>query len=505
MTLRLRELFADVAAFLAALPPLRRLVVVGAGAGSLVLVLASAWWVQRPVYRPLFTNLGADDAAAITNALAAERVAYRIEDGGRAVLVPADRLHALRLTLASRGLPAGGGVGFEIFDKPQLGGQTDFLQRLSYQRALQGELARTIGELGGVESARVHLALPERSLFVTHDRSPSASVVVKLARGGTLSPAQIDGIVHLVAASVQHMTPDAVTVVDESGAVLTGAGRADDALGAGGAVGYQRAIERRTEERIESLLATVVGPGKVIARVAATVDFSRTERTEETYDPDRTVLRESRATREGAGATRGGAAEAGAPRAERRDDTQRFEVSKTISHTVAPVGAVKSLSVAVLIDGSYREENGTRVFVPRPDGELERLKTLVASAVGFSEARGDRLEVTSAPFRTPEPEPAPSGLAAVPAWVPSLAARALGVVLVLGVLAVVVRPLVRTLGPARGGARPRLAAPVAEHEGAVGELARANVALVQQNPERAAQLLRQWLAESQPDGPPTVA
>ena len=495
MALRLRELFADVTAFLAALPPARRLVVVGAGVGSLVLVLASAWWAQQPLYRPLFTNLGTDDAVAIADALAAERVPYRVEDGGRAVLVPAERLHALRLTLASRGLPAGGGVGFEIFDKQQLGGQTDFLQRLNYQRALQGELARTIGELGGVESARVHLALPERSLFVAQDRSPSASVVVKLARGGTLSRAQIDGIVHLVAASVQHMTPGAVTVVDESGAVLTADSRADETLGAGGAVGYQRAIERSTEERIESLLATIVGHGNVIARVAATVDFSRTERTEETYDPDRTAVRESRALREGGAETRGGTGETGNPRAARRDDTQRFEVSKTTSHTVAPVGTVKSLSVAVLVDGSFREENGTRVFVPRPADELERLKALVASAVGISEARGDRLEVTSAPFQAPEPEPPPTGLAAVPSWVPSLAGRALGVVLVLGVLAVVVRPLVRTLATARGGPRARLEARLADREAAAGELARANVSLVQQNPERAAQLVRQWLAE----------
>ena len=483
MTPALRELWANTTALLRALPPARRLVVLGGAAGSLGLVLTVAWWVQQPLYRPLFTNLGREDVATIVEALGAEGVPYRLEDGGGAVLVPADRLYALRLSLASRGIPAGGGVGFEIFDKQQLG-QTDFVQRLNYQRALQGELARTIGELGGVESARVHVAMPERSAFVTQDRRPSASVVIKLARAGGLARPQIDGIVHLVAASVQGMTPDAVTVVDESGRMLTASSPGDDPVGA---AGYQRTVERAAEERIESLLGTIVGAGKVVARVAATIDFSRTERTEETYDPDKTALRESHATREQAPA---------ATRSERRDETQSFEVSKTVSRTVAPVGAVKSLSVAVLVDGTYREQNGERVFVPRPEDELERLKTLVAGALGISEARGDRLEVTTAPFQTPEPEPTPGALAGLSPWVPALVPRLLGLGLVLGLLAIVVRPLVRTIGATRGPARPQIPAAVVERDGAVGELARENVALAQQNPERAAQLVRQWLAET---------
>jgi len=507
MTARLRELWANVTAFLAGLPPARRVAVLGVGGGGLVLVLGLAWWVQQPLYRPLFTNLGADDTAAIADALTTENVSYRLGDGGRAVLVPAARLYELRLALASRGLPAGGGVGFEIFDKQQLG-QTDFLQHLNYQRALQGELGRTIAELGGVESARVHLAIPERSLFVANDRRPSASVVVKLGHGGALSRAQIDGIVHLIAASVQGMTPDAVTVVDEGGHMLTAPSRGDDAgVGAGGSVEYQRAIERTTEERIETLLATVVGAGKVIARVAATVDFSRTERTEETYDPDKTAVRQTHSTREqttdgktttGASGTRAkdaGSAAAAGPRSDRRHEEQSYEVSKTISRTVAPVGTVKSLSVAVLIDGTYREENGARVFVPRPEDELERMKALVASAVGISDARGDRLEVTSAPFQTPEPVPDPGVIDRATQWAPALAGRLLGVGLVFGVLLVVVRPLVQALGTLRGA--PRQGRPFADRDGAVGELARENVALAQQNPERAAQLVRQWLVESQ--------
>src|SRR5206468_3499091 len=364
MTARLRELSARLVDFFRAQPPARRLVL-ASGVGSLVVVLALAWWVEQPFYRPLFTNLAEQDASAIVEALGAERVPFRLEDGGRAILVPAERLYELRLALASRGLPEGGGVGFELFDRQTLG-QTDFLQRLNYQRALQGELARTISRLGGVESARVHMALPERSLFVGEDRRPSASVVVKLAPGRALSAAQVDGIVHLVAASVEGLAADGVTVVDQGGRMLTTNRRGDET---GGALEMQTSIERQLAERVESMLAAVVGRDKAVARVAATLDFARVERTEETYDPERTALRTQRTTREQTtGARTGGGApgvrsnltndpaavnEAEGPRTERRDESQSYEVSKVVSHTVAPAGVVKQLSVAVLIDGTY--------------------------------------------------------------------------------------------------------------------------------------------------------
>src|SRR3989454_5421082 len=291
MRARLEQLWIQLVDFVRAQPPARRIVLATTSVGSLVVVLALAWWVQRPLYRPLFTNLAERDASAIVEALRAEKVPFRLEDGGRAILVPAERLYELRLALASHGLPGGGGVGFELFDRQTLG-QTDFLQRLNYQRALQGELGRTIGQLGGVEAARVHLALPERSLFVAEDRRPSASVVVKLVQGRTLSAAQIDGIVHLVAASVEGLQPEAVTVVDEAGRILTSDRRGAEAAGTSNApLEIQQAVERGAEERIESMLGAVVGRDKVVARVAASLDFSRVERTEETYDPDRTAIR----------------------------------------------------------------------------------------------------------------------------------------------------------------------------------------------------------------------
>jgi flagellar M-ring protein FliF len=510
MNERLQQLRAQLVSFFVTQPPRRRLAIVALGVGSLVAVLGLAWWVQRPLYRPLFTNLSEHDAGAIVEALRAEKVAFRLEDDGHAVLVPADRLYELRLGLASRGLPQGGGVGFEIFDRQSLG-QTDFLQRLNYQRALQGELGRTIGQLGGVESARVHLALPERSLFVAEDRRPSASVVMTLTPGRTLSRAQIDGIVHLVASSVEGLAADAVTVVDEAGRMLTQNHRpGDEAEASSATLEAQRALERTAEERVESMLGAVVGRDKVIARVAATLDPARVERTEESYDPDRTALRTQRSTREETIGTQGPGGAPGVqanltndaaavpeetgPRTERRDESQSYEVSKVVSRTVAPAGVVKQLSVAVLIDGTYSEgDEGKRVYVARSADELERLRELVKSAVGFSDARGDRIEITSVPFQA-QPEAAGEGvLAGVARWAPAVLLRLLAVAFVVA-LVWVVRPvalavLARSEGRGRGTAVP---------ESAAARLTQENLALTQQNPERAAQLVRQWLQENPP-------
>jgi flagellar M-ring protein FliF len=513
MSARLRQLLEQLTAFFLAQPPTRRLALAAVGLASMAGVLALAWWVQRPLYRPLFTNLSPSDAGAIVEALKAEKVPYALEDGGRAVLVPGERLYELRLALASRGLPEGGGVGFELFDRQSLG-QTDFLQRLNYQRALQGELGRTIGQLGGVESARVHLALPERSLFVAEDRRPSASVVLKLAPGRTLSRPQIDGIVHLVAASVEGLAAEHVTVVDESGRILTPDRRHEEASGlSGSALEYQRAVERQLEDRIETMLAAVVGRERAIARVAAQLDLARVERTEEVYDPDRTALRSERRTREETVGARGPGGAPGVqanltndaaavpetegPRSSRRDESQTYEVSKIVSRTIAPVGAVRQLSVAVLVDGTWSGEGGNRVFTPRPAEELERLTELVKSAVGLSEERGDRIEVTSVAFQgEAAAAPAEGALAGLGRWAPALLLRLLGVAVAVALVLLVVRPLLLGLAaraPAGGGRLPR-GAP----EAAVAQLTQENLALAQQDPERAARLVREWLHEGAP-------
>jgi flagellar M-ring protein FliF len=305
-------------------------------------------------------------------------------------------------------------------------------------------------------------------------------------------------------------------VVEAPGRVLSAQrGAADPTTGTSdAALEYQRALERSLAERVEAMLGTVVGRDGVIAQVAATVDFARVERTEESWDPDRAAIREARETREttrGPRATGGVAgaqanltndpavvAEEDEPRVERRDETQKWEVSKVTSHTVAPAGAVRQLSVAVLVDGTYREENGARIFVPRTEAELERLRELVKSAVGASDVRGDRVETTSAPF---EAEGAPSGggvLAEAAGSIGPFAARFAAVGLVVALLFWFVRPLVLALAQGRGRRDDELLA--GELPQGLAQLTRQNLTLTQRNPERAAQLVRQWLQEGESQG-----
>jgi len=436
---RLRARWAATIARFAGDPATRRAALVAIGASSMAIVVAAAWWIARPL-------ASGGDAADVGSG-------------------PGQAAHA--------------GPG------------------------LESELGRTIAGLEGVRTARVHVALPEPApAGAVEERRPTASVVLGLAAGVGESSAPVDGVVRLVAASVPGLDPARVTVLDETGRLLTGGPHGAESLGEGElGIDYQRRVERTTEERIEGLLATMLGAGKAVARVAATIDFSRTERTEELVDPDRTAVRKSQATRE---ATSNGArpvaaaprAGDGTPRSERRDESQEFEVSRTTSRTVAPMGAVKQLSVAVVVDGTYRDEGGTPVFVPRSEAEVETLRTLVASAVGLSDARGDRLEITSAPFRGGPTEQETSLVATAPAWAPALLARLFAGVLVASALAFVIRPIVALLGAPRGApVRPGIV--VVDGATDAGELARENATLVQQHPERAAQLVRQWLVEGQ--------
>lgn len=504
---RIGQMWQGVVAFLMAQPPARRAALAAVGIGSMALVLGVAWWAQQPLYRPLFTNLSPEDAGAIVEALKAEKVSYQLDDGGRAVLVPAERLYELRLSLASRGLPEGGGVGFEVFDKQTLG-QTDFQQRLNFQRALQGELARTVGRLAGVEAARVHLAIPERSLFVAQNRRPSASVVVKLVQGRSLSRAQVDGIVHLVASSVEGMEAEQVTVVDESGRVLTRDGRGEDGGSSGSALEYQQSYEHTLEERIQSLLSTVVGRDKVIARVTATMDFARVERTEETYDPDKTVLKQSHNVKESnIGAKPAGTsgvtssltndAKAGAgegPKTERKDESSSYELSKVTSRTISPVGTLKSISVAVMVDGTYTGEGDAKQFTPRPAAELERLKEIVKRAVGADEKRGDKIEVASIAFQTEPPMVGEGAMGTVGRWAPVVGTRLLGVLFIVFMFFKVIRPLLVGLAVTPEGA-PGTGTIPNTPEAAIAALTKENLALLQQHPDRAAQLVREWLIE----------
>ncbi|MBZ0252256.1 MAG: flagellar M-ring protein FliF, partial [Candidatus Methylomirabilis sp.] len=377
---------------------------------------------QRPNYGLLYGGMSTEDAGLIVDALKEERVPFRLGAGGTAVEVPEERVYETRLALASKGLPRGGGVGFEIFDKQSFG-MTDFVQRLNYRRALQGELARTISGLSQVESARVHLSVPEKRLFSDNHDAPRASIVLNLKAGRTLARSEIDGIVHLTASSVDGLSPESVVIVDQRGKLLSSAAEGDSvAASVGSMLEYQRKVEGDLERRVESLLSAALGAGKVIASVTAEMDFTQSETTKEAFDPDGAVVRsEQRSDEKNVG--RGESASGGVPggktdgaeasrtvtttpsQGTKATETINYEVSKVVNRTVAPVGVIKRISVAVMVDGVYvasgDEGDGPLQYQPRSEEEMARLAALIRGAVGFDEKRGDAIEVTNVPFDRP--------------------------------------------------------------------------------------------------------
>ncbi|HEC97902.1 MAG TPA: flagellar M-ring protein FliF, partial [Nitrospirae bacterium] len=251
---------------------------------SIVLLLT---WAQMPDYRMLYSNLQADDAGLIVQKLQEMKAPYKTTSTG--ILVPSDKVYELRIQLAAMGLPQGGGTGYEIFDKTGLG-TTEFVQKVNLKRALQGELSRTIRSLQEVSDCRVHLSMPERSIFTDRDEKPKASVLLKLHPGETLSRSQVQGIVHLVAGSVESLTPNNITIVDNRGNILTT--RENEGLQLNNTQhDYQKGLERDIEKRIISIIEPVVGKDKVKAKASVSIDFTRTEETQETYDPDGQVVR----------------------------------------------------------------------------------------------------------------------------------------------------------------------------------------------------------------------
>lgn len=365
-------------------------------------------------YQLLYGNLPDSDASAVVDWLKAHNVPYQLTNNGHNVLTPVRDVHETRLSLASAGLPQGGGVGFEIFDKQSFA-LTDFVQKVNYSRALQGELARTIASLGPVETARVHLALPEKRLFKDQQKLATASVIIKLAPGKRLSEAQTEGIVHLVSSSIEGLDPGQVTVIDQNGNVLS---RMADKGGAGALspdmLEFQTTVEKRLEDRAQGLLDKSLGAKNAMVRVSAALDFAQSEKTEETFSPDEPVIRSEQTSEEKSGSEITGGVpgvqsnlegntnqSAGAsPPSSKAQRTTNYEISKVVSKTTNPVGTVTKLSVSVLVadkvvPGKDKEPAKTEA---RSETELKALEGMISSALGLDKNRGDKIEVTSMPF-----------------------------------------------------------------------------------------------------------
>jgi flagellar M-ring protein FliF len=370
--------------------------------------------VSQPVMAPLYSDLSVNDSAAIVKELEAQAVRYELRQEGSQILVPKDVALRLRMRLAEKGIPAGGSVGWEIFDKADALGTTSYVQNINHLRALEGELVRTIRTIDRVQAARVHLVIPERQIFQRDRREPTASIAVKLR--GQLDSAQIRAIQHLVAAAIEGMKPTRVSIVDESGRLLaSGQGEEPEGIVAASLQERTTAFENRFENQIESIVASIVGQGRVRARVTADLDYNRVTQTSDTFDPNGQVVRSTQSKEEnstnasgdktvtvanqvpGGGQDQGGNGTKEASNTS--EETVNYEISKTSRTEIMEAGRIKRISVALLIDGLYANgPDGAVTYQPRPKEDLDRIAALVRSAVGFDEKRGDQVEVVNLRF-----------------------------------------------------------------------------------------------------------
>jgi flagellar M-ring protein FliF len=490
----------------------QRMIILVALAGSVAGLVAVGLWTQQPDMQVLFSNLAPDDAGAIVDKLKDAKVPYETSGGGTTILVPSAHVHDMRLQLAGQGLPHGGGVGFEIFDRSTLG-MSEFVQKLNYRRALQGELARTIAQMPEVERARVHLAMPERRLFATEQDRARASVVLSLRGSQMLGKAQVQGIIHLVSSSVEGLQARDVTVVDGHGQLLSTSSSDETAGLTGSQLEYQRTVEKDIEGRIQSMLERIVGVNKAVVRVSSQLDFRKVETTEERFDPNGQVVRGVPGVESNVPpGSEVEAAQTSSTSNQTKNETVNYEISRTVSRIVEPIGTVKKLSVAVLVDGTYEAAKApegekpvaeaAKKYVPRTDEEMKRIEEIVKKAMGYSTDRQDQVEVVNIQFGFGAEEPAGAAAEAAGessrAWLPYLRYAVGGLLFVL-LLVFVVRPLMTMLVTAGSASaarelNPALPASVGQVEAALaGKQPAQIVDMARNNPAATAVVVKQWL------------
>lgn len=449
-----------------------------------ILVVATVWgvivllnWSGSPEYLPLYSQLSAEDAGEVVARLKEQKIPYKLSHDGATIQIPREKVYDVRLELASQGLPRGSGVGFEVFDNTKLG-MTEFVQNINYQRALQGELSRTINGLAEVESSRVHIVIPPRSLFIEEEEPATASVILKIHHGRWLSDDQVKGVVHLISSSVPRLAPENVTVVDQKGQLLAGI---DDETPTAAQISsdhleFQERKERLLEKRVLSMLEQVLGKDKAIVRVSCDLDFIQQESTQELYLPQNQVVRSEKTFNETASETKPSpegipgmatnitkdsavTVQTSQPTSFKKQDvTRNYEIGKTISRKVMPVGQLNKLSVAVIVDGIYKtivkgkgDKQRTEIkYEPRTEEEMAKLAALVKRAVSFDENRGDQVEVTNIPFNTEKIAPLPE-VNGIGRWMDHLRAYGSHIKYIMGGLFVlftflyVIKPLIKWL------------------------------------------------------------
>ena len=500
--------------------------------------------VTTPQMTTLFTDLSTEDSSAIIKDLERQAIPFELRNDGAVIMVPKDKVTRLRMKLAEGGLPKGGGVGYEIFDKSDALGTTSFVQNINHLRALEGELARTIRAIDRIQAARVHLVLPERPLFSRETPEPSASIVVRVR--GSLEPQQIRAIRHLVASAVSGLKPQRVSIVDEAGQLLADGEGGDNE----NVIGDERrtAFEKRMRNEVEAIVSSVVGAGRARVQLSADFDYNKITQTSDKFDPEGRVLRSSQTREESSqtadntgqvtvnnelpGNQRPDGATTAKDQSKKSEETNNYEISHTTKTEVTEAGRVNRISVAVLVDGAYtKNAKGEMVYQERSKEELDRIATLVRSAIGFDQKRGDQVEVVNlkfaeAPVVAPIAEP--TGLLGMLQFTKDdvMYVIELGVMMLLSlvVLFMVIRPLVRRIlasevipaltggelpaltdGSAAAGATGQSLVPsaaglsqidVAQVQGQVHAQTVHRVGeLAERNPTETANIVRQWLSE----------
>ncbi|WP_207062428.1 flagellar basal-body MS-ring/collar protein FliF [Motiliproteus sp. SC1-56] len=515
-------------------------------AASVAIGFAVVLWSQEPDYRPLMSNLDTLDANQVVESLQQNQIPYRIDTNSGALLVPAEHLHRARLQLAGEGLTGDDTVGFELLDQEQALGTSQFMETTRFRRGLEGELARTISSLLAVKSARVHLAVPKRSVFVRDSRKPTASVFVELYAGRSLDKIQVASIANLVASSISELDVSDVTVVDQKGRLLNNKEVDEDVTMAAKQLDYTRKVEERLASRVRGILEPVVGAGRFKAEVSADIDFTAVEQTDELFNPDlpslrsEKVLEENRIGPTGASGVPGalanqppgaaavpeefdavpGAAGVGRAAGSRSQATRNFELDRTISYTRHQQGRIRRLTVAVAVDDLASRNPETGEFDRRPwsEADIQRLNLLVRDAVGYSAARGDSVNVINTAFAEPDPvEPLPEPALWDQPWfwdlMKKLGAAVFLLVLVFGVLRPIMKNLSAAAAPTGGegeaGSELEGISDEALEGGAIGMDATSMLpgpnetyerqldairSLVAEDPGRVAQVVKQWIA-----------
>lgn len=506
------------------------------GFGSLI------YWNSKPEYQVLFSNLSTEDAGEMVNKLKEKKIPFQLSSNGTSILVAREQVYDTRLTLAAEGLPKGGGVGFEVFDRSNLGA-TDFVQKLNYQRALQGELSRTIRQIKEVEQARVHIVTPKESLFLEDQKKPSASVLIKTRSGMKLDAGQVEGIVHLVASAVEGLDSGNITMVDTSGKILFKRNETT-LLGqmTSHQLDYQRNIEEGLKKKAQSMLEEVLGFNKAIARVSADIDFQQVDITEERFDPN-SVVRSEQKNSEKSSMISNARAPAGAKpenlpavktpeekgkaapetkartaepiplqsnQSERQNEVRNYEISRVNKRIKSPVGILKKISAAVIVDGTYKEVADAkgkkgREYQARSPEEMKSIEAMVRKAIGYDEGRGDQVEVINMPFTWSVGEEESKAVAGE--WWKEyiLISYKPLVSLILAVLFIffVVRPLLRRRASQpqeeaaylpKSSLPPALPPDVSQQPKTLDRKTQ-TVQLIQENPSKAVGIIKEWINE----------